>query len=152
MKKIIFAITTLMLSCIGCKKEHNPPINFPVDLPNCKLLVSSQQGDFGSYTYEYNASGRLTKQIEKWNGVDRLRYILNYDGDRLVSRELWTEYPNETPKMASFDSLIYNNAGQISERRVLSPSDNFSIHLVYSYEYNSDGLPEKKQDILPLQQ
>ncbi len=149
MYKIIFISTILVFSCLGCQKDPNPPINFPVDLPNCRLLGSSQKGEFRSYTYEYDASGRLIKQIEKWNGVDRLWYVLNYDGDKLISREHWSEYPNSPIEMVRLDSLVYNDIGQIIEKRELLPNDNFSTHLIYFYEYDSNELPIKSRTFYP---
>ncbi len=142
MNKILLLIVFSVLFLFACKHEPESPSEGPeIPQAGCKLQKKILKNSNQSYTYEYDSEGRISKYTELWNDVPRTWNVFHYSGKRMVSRESWSDYPNSTLKMERLDTLIYNDKGLISEKRVLIPKDNLSVKTIYQYVYNSDGLP-----------
>lgn len=143
--------TLLFTALFACKHEpQNPAVN-PTQgdpsLPNCHLLRSSYKDNPAmEYVFEYDSFGRLVKRLELWNGALRVWHVLRYDDNsRLQAREQWTAYTGSPVKMVYYDTLLYNAEGQVAERRVLDPENNFAPKFIYDYSYDADGYPVKSR-------
>ncbi len=141
MKPTSLILITALLGLFSCKKESNNQVIPATNNIACKLVGQSQAGDYKTYAYEYDSNGRIQKMIEKWNGVERIWYIMHYEGERMVSREQWTHYPDAEEVFIRLDTFIYDDQGRLIEKRELMPGENNAIHLVYKYENGPIGLP-----------
>lgn len=149
MKRNLLICALAFFALTGCEKESSPSPDSGSGLPDCKLISLSQENSFRSYTFEYDSTGRLVKENEKWNGTLRLWSVMRYENGQLVAREHWTNYPSQSVALASYDTLIYNGLGQIEEKRVYHGPDAPDPHLVYFYEYDTEGFPVKSRLFYP---
>ncbi|MCW3109175.1 MAG: hypothetical protein JWQ09_3681 [Segetibacter sp.] len=123
-------LLSVIIACFlfGCKKTENP--SSTTDPSPLKIVkqVTASSTDFVSY--EYDASGNVTKSISQWqngaSGINRLNNIFEYNGNKLV------KFSNE----AGYALFTYTG-------NVIASSDNFAANgrklSTILYQYDGSG-------------